>query len=980
MAVLSPSNFEILVTIFALNRLGYAIFFLSTRLGPEAYARLLDLANCDTIITPDSLTSTVLEISPHRPDVRRVPFIQRQDYRGCNRATPFQRAGVDPVKESNKLAWILHSSGSTGFPKPIFITNSQCLANFRKSFGLRGFCTSPLFHSHGLMETFRAFYTRSTFYLGNYAFPITYENLMQALEVAKPELVAAVPYVLKLLAEKPEGIEMLSRCRIVLFGGSSCPEELGNRLVAGGVNLVGNYGATETGRIMTSYRLPGDNEWQYMRLHEPEARDTLMDEIAPGVFECVALEPMPSRGTINSKPPYSETNPQGSFRTSDLFTRHPDPEKSNCYKYLSRLDDRITLVNGEKVLPIPMENRIRHEDVVREAAVFGFERSVPGVIIFRSTEHGTDLTAEKYMEMVWPAVEAANAQAETFSRIPKELVIIKGADVMYPRTDKGTFIRAQLYQQFAADISQAYEQFNADASSSGGLSLNIEQLEEWLLCKFRNNLAIPLPSVDTDIFSAGVDSLQTMRIWRSIKKDLDLGPGSSDLSQNIVFEKGTVKALANYLYSLRTGDQVEDEEDEIGVMQNLIEKYSTFTHHFPVVDQQPKGEVVIVTGGTGNLGAFIISELLQRPSVTEVWALVRAPGQASAGARVMQALASRKIKLSEDQLFKLKAIPSDFSKANLGLETQEIEHLLANLTTVIHSAWAVNFNLGVHSFEYQHIRGTYNLLNFCLRSKLPTPARLFFCSSISTAAGTPKPATIRESMIEDLNNAQSMGYGRSKLVTEHIVRNAMRSTAMHARVLRIGQLSGDTCNAIWNDTEAIALMMRSALTTGCLPALSEKVSWLPVDTCARAVTDIAMRSSGNLADSSSTGDSDLVYHLLNPQTFEWKRDLLPALQQRSNLPRFDVVSPAEWLERLEGSEQDPQKNPSIKLLDFWKGKYAGVKDGAAKAIASDGEPSGLTFETTRTVTDCPVLGKVRDPVSAGLVARYVDVWIRSWTS
>ena len=400
------------------------------------------MADCYTLITPESYEPTIDGICKERPSCTSIPMLQRQDYRDRPQTPRFQRKAVDVSKEGGKVTIILHSSGSTGFPKPIFLTNLQCLANFRKSFAMRAFCTSPLFHSHGLNELFRAFNTQAPMYLGNYAFPITSQNLIEAMKVARPELMCAVPYVLKLLAEKPEGIQALAKANLVLYAGSSCPDELGNRLLAEGVNLVANYGATETGQIMTSFRPPGDNEWQYMRLHRPVADHTLMDEIAPGVFEYVGLEGLPSKGPSNSKPPYSATNPPNSFRTADLFTRHPDPWKSNYYKYLSRLDDRITLVNGEKVLPIPIEGRIRQEDLVREVIVFGFERTVPGVLIFRSCEHGLDLSDQDFLEAVWPAVEAANASAETFSRIPRDLVVVKGADVTYPKTDKSTFIRA----------------------------------------------------------------------------------------------------------------------------------------------------------------------------------------------------------------------------------------------------------------------------------------------------------------------------------------------------------------------------------------------------------------------------------------------------------------------------------------------------------------------------------------------------------
>lgn len=147
---------------------------------------------------------------------------------------------------------------------------------------------------------------------------------------------------------------------------------------------------------------------------------------------------------------------------------------------------------------------------------------------------------------------------------------------------------------------------------------------------------------------------------------------------------------------------------------------------------------------------------------------------------------------------------------------------------VIHSAWAVNFNLGVRSFESQHIRGAYNLINLCLRTNMTTsrrrqlpPARFYFCSSISAAAGTPLPATIEERHIEELAHAQAMGYARSKLVTEHMVQAAAAKTGMVASVLRIGQIVGDTKKGLWNTTEAIPLMLQTAKTLGVLPALEE---------------------------------------------------------------------------------------------------------------------------------------------------------------
>ena len=216
----------------------------------------------------------------------------------------------------------------------------------------------------------------------------------------------------------------------------------------------------------------------------------------------------------------------------------------------------------------------------------------------------------------------------------------------------------------------------------------------------------------------------------------------------------------------------------------------------------------------------MLAQLCERSNVKAVYCLVRAKSKEIARDRVVSTLTSRGIGESGN-MNKVLCFPSDLSRSDLGLDKATIETLRSSLTTVIHCAWAVNFNLGVQSFEQQHIRGTNNLLNLCLSVTTDLPAKLFFCSSISAAAGTPLPAVIPETYIKDLSHAQKMGYARSKLVTETIVQAAADQTGIVARVLRIGQIVGDTMMGIWNSTEAISLMIRSSLTIGALPALDE---------------------------------------------------------------------------------------------------------------------------------------------------------------
>lgn len=206
--------------------------------------------------------------------------------------------------------------------------------------------------------------------------------------------------------------------------------------------------------------------------------------------------------------------------------------------------------------------------------------------------------------------------------------------------------------------------------------------------------------------------------------------------------------------------------------------------------------------------------------------MVRAADEVAASDRVDSSLKSRGLALTQEQRSKVVALPCDLSKQDLGLGESRIQELSTKLTTVIHSAWAVNFNISVSSFEDQHIKAVHNLIQLTLSVQTPKPARFFFCSSVSSAGGTPRPGSVLESYVPSPAHAQHTGYARSKYVAEHITRNAMKDAGAPARVLRIGQLVGDTNVGEWNTTEGIPLMIQTAETLGALPALNEVSSWL----------------------------------------------------------------------------------------------------------------------------------------------------------
>lgn len=73
--------------------------------------------------------------------------------------------------------------------------------------------------------------------------PQTHDTLTSAIQAADSEVVWTVPYVLKLLAEKQDGIDALKTQKLVSSSGSRCPDELGDLLISQGVFLGLTFGS-----------------------------------------------------------------------------------------------------------------------------------------------------------------------------------------------------------------------------------------------------------------------------------------------------------------------------------------------------------------------------------------------------------------------------------------------------------------------------------------------------------------------------------------------------------------------------------------------------------------------------------------------------------------------------------------------------------------------------------------------------------------
>ncbi|KAK2607921.1 hypothetical protein N8I77_006562 [Diaporthe amygdali] len=929
-ALLAPSNVDFIVSWFGLMRLGYTVFCLSLRIPPAAIIHLLGSTGCNTIVHGQTgpISRSLDAVAEQYASLLCLPIPVRSEYATARpEGTPRFLRQFDRETENAQPALIMHSSGSTGMPKPVILTHKAVLTHATQGAGMNNFGALPWFHMYGISTSLQAMYRGKIANLYNTSLPLTSDNLVAAVQATKPGVVHFVPYALGLLAESPRGVECLKRCKIVTSAGARTPDELGHRLIAEGVNLAVVFGTTEAGLAGDSMRRePGDDTWEYVRFYHYHRPHIYMNSIGGGQYEVVYLKGHPGLTTSNSDHPRP-----GSWHSKDVFVPHPTiPE---AWKYVTRLDDRITLVNGEKILPLDIEGRLREDKLVREAMVVGVDKPVPGLLAFRATA-SDHLSDEAYLDAIWPSVADANSRSEAFAQITRDMIAVIPSSTIYPQTDKGNIIRAQVYNKFSDEIKQLYSRL--DETPEGGLKLNIHELEEFITSAFKSHAGVLIPSVEDDFFSCGVDSLRAIQIRRFIQKSIDVG--RNELPSNVVYEHGNVRQLAIYLYSLRCGARLTN-------------------------------GAVILTGATGSLGAHLLHQMLGNDSIARVYCLVRGSNPMD---RVIDSLYQRGLQSTKLSRSKIVALVADVSEPDFGLDKATVEEMKQTVSIIIHVAWPVNFNISLASFE-PHIRGVHSLLKFSMSVRGPDPAQFFFCSSISSAFDAPAGVHVSNGPITDLSWASPTGYAQSKLVAEHVVLNAAAAGA-RSRVLRIGQIVGDAQNGIWNDREFIPSMIRSATTLKVLPSTGEDCSWLPVDKLATAILQIAERlssSSSSKLSGVAQQSQAIVYNMVNPHKFAWT-DLLRELKSAGL--EFNEVSPTEWIAKLRQSAEssDEERTPAVKLIDYFEEHFGRLGEGP--------NPKGIEFDASAVQRDSEVLKDPPRMIEDGYIRKFLSQWMVQWNS
>ncbi|KAJ5802121.1 uncharacterized protein N7503_004571 [Penicillium pulvis] len=368
---------------------------------------------------------------------------------------------------------------------------------------------------------------------------------------------------------------------------------------------------------------------------------------------------------------------------------------------------------------------------------------------------------------------------------------------------------------------------------------------------------------------------------------------------------------------------------------------------------KPTGSVVLLTGGTGNLGAHVLHQLINRADVRRVICLNRLTTKNDPVKRQRSALRERGIEPNEQLWEKTEVFEAKSSNTALGLRTEQYQLLQDQVTHIVHNAWPMSFKRSFQTFEPQ-FRTLRNLLELCRESKYG--ARLMFISSIGVIGRHPNTYADRpvlEDPMRDSHGSLTFGYSLAKHHCEQIIQQAIEQDAsLQASYVRVGQMTGSQNFGLWNTEEHFPALLRTSQTIGALPQLHGLASWLPLDIAAATVSDLIL----------DPAHPRMVYHIENPVRQPW-HELLGYLSTHLGLP---TIPYKEWLSRMEttaDSEQGPP-NPAKKLKEFFEEDFLHMS-------------CGSVVMSTSSTTFVSAALRSATPVSPETLLLYIEQWRRA---
>ncbi len=536
----------------------------------------------------------------------------------------------------------------------------------------------------------------------------------------------------------------------------------------------------------------------------------------------------------------------GYLRTGDLGFMH-DGELYVC----GRIKDMIIL-RGQNYYPHDIESVVeKSSSLIRHNCVAAFQ-------IHDDNEPALAIVAEVKNPKVLPDARKIATAVRNFLNV-EVAVISLIAPRAVPRTSSGKIMRHKTKQMWMAGEFTVLSDFSRDGDVDAAQA-TADMHSPFAELKARYNLT---GQESYNLVEAGLDSLDLVGFMHELKELLK-DKGAELLARQVdigLVQRVSVAelfGLADQLESapeeallhLRTFLAAFREEQNALEMEMMREDTKLlFEPPAPApVPKNPLPRQILLTGGTGFIGPFLMKSLLEQTDAT-IHVLVRASDETQGKKRLRDAMHSMgAVPADLMAMFESRviAVCGDLGQKGLGLMQETWDFLTTEIDTVFHNGATVNYLFNYDMMRDANVLGTNEILRLAFEGR----SKEFNYISTTFIFGWAVKSVLYETDSNANMELLDFGYSQTKWVAERVVFDAQRR-GLSVRVFRPALVS-PSVDGGGNNFDIAVRLVAFMVNHGIGVDTLNQVSFVPADIVANNIVAI----------STSPGTANQTFHVV----------------------------------------------------------------------------------------------------------------------
>ena len=551
----------------------------------------------------------------------------------------------------------------------------------------------------------------------------------------------------------------------------------------------------------------------------------------------------------------------------------------------------------------------RASGLIRASCVAAFQ-------IHEDSEPALAIVAEIKNPKVLP--EARKIAAAVRSYLNVEVALISFiAPRAIPRTSSGKIMRHRAKQMWLEGQFTVLSEFSREKDAGGapsdcGIQSSFDEL------KARYNLTGMEPY---NLVEAGLDSLDLVVFMHELKELLK-DKGAEMLARQVdigVIQRVSVAELFMLAEQLESAPEEALEmlrhslaafrEEQHAAEKEMMSNDRKLVFDPPAPAALPAIPVmnhVLLTGGTGFIGPFLMKSLLEQTRA-KIYVLVRASDDNLGRQRLRAAMESMgPCPASLMQMFEARVIPicGDLGQPMLGMTQDVWDFLASEMDTVFHNGATVNYLFNYDRMRDANVMGTNEVLRLAFEGR---PKEFNYVSTTFVFGWAVKSVLYETDFNEDME-LLDFGYSQSKWVAEQVVADA-KSKGLSTRIFRPALVSPSISGGGNNFDIAVRLVAFMVNHGIGVDALNQ-VSFVPADIVANNI--VAISTTG--------GTENKTYHIVRDDYANMLD--ITNLITKSTGRQFEVFSVDEFVPEL--IRRCRKEDLLFPLLDFLVGSVDNI--------------------------------------------------------